>query len=236
MSKTTKTLPAKIEIPDSLPQEIVTRVTIPPPNIVTAIFLIIGTAPYVQHAFSGRIKDKLMNDMKKGDKKKKDSKKTPKNFERDYEEALHKSLEGWYGIPATAFRNAMISACRICGYVMTRAKLSLFVECDGYDAAEPLIPLVKMLKGKPEMTTMAVRNEGGVIDIRARPMFKPGWEASVRISYDADQFDYEDVANLMLRVGKQVGVGEGRPDSKKSAGMGWGLFDLAKEAPHGKSK
>jgi hypothetical protein len=42
-----------------------------------------------------------------------------------------------------------------------------------------------------------------------------------------DQFTPEDVANLMARVGMQVGIGEGRPDSKNSAGMGWGLFKIA---------
>jgi len=29
-----------------------------------------------------------------------------------------------------------------------------------------------------------------------------------------------------MRVGQQVGICEGRPDSKNSAGMGWGLFTL----------
>jgi hypothetical protein len=41
-----------------------------------------------------------------------------------------------------------------------------------------------------------------------------------------DQFTHQDVANLMTRVGLQVGLGEGRPDSKNSAGMGWGLFQI----------
>jgi hypothetical protein len=36
-----------------------------------------------------------------------------------------------------------------------------------------------------------------------------------------------DVTNLMQRVGQQVGIGEGRNDSKMSAGMGWGCFTLA---------
>jgi hypothetical protein len=29
-----------------------------------------------------------------------------------------------------------------------------------------------------------------------------------------------------MRVGIQVGICEGRPDSKNSAGMGWGTFKL----------
>jgi hypothetical protein len=48
----------------------------------------------------------------------------------------------------------------------------------------------------------------------------------VRVQYDADQFTATDAANLMTRVGAQVGIGEGRPDSKMSAGMGWGTFKL----------
>jgi hypothetical protein len=53
------------------------------------------------------------------------------------------------------------------------------------------------------------------------------WKARVRVRWDQDQFTLEDVANLLTRVGMQVGIGEGRPDSKNSAGMGWGLFAVA---------
>ena len=48
----------------------------------------------------------------------------------------------------------------------------------------------------------------------------------MRVRFDADQFTLTDVANLLMRVGMQVGIGEGRPFSKNSNGMGWGLFDL----------
>jgi ribosomal protein S17 len=41
-----------------------------------------------------------------------------------------------------------------------------------------------------------------------------------------DQFKVQDVANLLSRVGEQVGICEGRPDSKNSAGMGWGTFQV----------
>ena len=37
---------------------------------------------------------------------------------------------------------------------------------------------------------------------------------------------HADVVNLIARVGIQVGIGEGRPDSKMSAGLGYGLFEL----------
>jgi hypothetical protein len=40
-------------------------------------------------------------------------------------------------------------------------------------------------------------------------------------------FSLDDISNLLMRVGLQVGLGEGRPDSKKSAGMGWGTFEIS---------
>jgi hypothetical protein len=52
------------------------------------------------------------------------------------------------------------------------------------------------------------------------------WHAFVRVRHDSDMFSAADITNLMVRVGMQVGIGEGRPDSKNSAGMGWGTFDL----------
>ena len=48
----------------------------------------------------------------------------------------------------------------------------------------------------------------------------------VRIRFDADQFTLTDVANLFARVGLCGGIGEGRPDSKTSAGIGYGLFEI----------
>jgi hypothetical protein len=38
-----------------------------------------------------------------------------------------------------------------------------------------------------------------------------------------------DMFNLISRVGEQVGIGAGRPDSKMSAGQGWGTFRLIKK-------
>ena len=133
------------------------------------------------------------------------------------------STEGWRGIPAGAFRQAMISACRLVGFKMTLAKLSVFVHADGFDRIDG-IPLIK-IDGEPERTDMAVRNATGVADIRVRPMWRE-WGANVRVKYDADQFTIQDVTNLMQRVGMQVGIGEGRPDSRDSAGLGWGTFRL----------
>ena len=108
---------------------------------------------------------------------------------------------------------------------MTLAKLSSFVEADGFDR-EDGTPLVRIIGGDYRSVTHHVRNATGVVDIRSRPMWDE-WEADVRIRFDADQFSLTDITNLLSRVGAQVGIGEGRPDSKSSAGMGWGMFRLS---------
>ena len=86
-------------------------------------------------------------------------------------------------------------------------------------------PLVKILDGAAEQLIAPTRNATGVIDLRSRPMYKK-WGARLNITYDAGMLSDADIVNLISRVGKQVGIGEGRPDSKQSAGLGFGLFDI----------
>lgn len=202
-----------------------TEVSISAPNFQTAEFHIRGIAPYVQNKFSAKMRQQMKQTQEAGSTAKKGSKREPKNFQEAYEQSLHKSDEGWYGMPAPAFRAAMISACRTVGFKMTLAKLSIFTEADGFDE-DDATPLVKIIKGEPEYFESIVRVSNGAPDIHPRGMWKPGWEAKVRIRFDGDQFTLTDVTNLLMRVGLQVGIGEGRPDSKMSTGMGWGMFEV----------
>lgn len=196
------------------------------PTMGQGRFRIVGTAPYVQNAFPAKAREMMKAKQMAGSQAKKGAKRDPKDFDLCYQQAQHISREGWGGIPAPGFRAGLISACRLVDFKMTRAKLSLFVVADGFDRLDGT-PLVKITKGEPHYVEHAVRNESGVADIRPRPMWDEGWEAEVGLTWDADQFSTVDVANLLMRVGLQVGVGEGRPDSKNSAGMGWGTFILA---------
>ena len=199
------------------------QVLIKAPKIETALFRIVGTAPYVQARFSGKAMQAMAAKMTAGSTARGKKAREARDFNDDYTQAMHVSTEGWVGIPAGAFRQAMISACRLVGFKMTLAKLSVFVAADGFDAIDG-IPLIR-INGTPERIDMAVRNATGVADIRVRPIWRE-WSADVRVRYDADQFTLNDVTNLMDRVGMQVGIGEGRPDSRQSAGLGWGTFRL----------
>lgn len=200
-------------------------VAISAPKIEQIHIRITGTAPYMQARFSQKAMNAMMEKMegtvKAGTTK---GKREARNFDDDYHQAMHVSTEGWIGIPASSIRAAIISSCRLVGFQMTRAKLSVFVMADGSDKVDGQ-PLVR-LYGEAERADMPVRNATGVFDIRVRPLWRE-WYAEPRISYDADQFSMEDVLNLLRRVGLQVGLGEGRPDSRSSAGMGYGTFSVS---------
>lgn len=196
--------------------------TISAPNLQTLELRIVGEGPYMQAKFAEKAKQAMMAKQAAGSVAKKGAKRDPRDFEADFRAAQHRATEGWAGIPAAALRNACIDACRMVGFQMTRAKMSVFIQPDGFDATDGT-PLVRLIADEPEQTEMATRNATGVVDIRVRPMWRE-WGALVRVTFDADQFTATDVTNLLARAGLQVGIGEGRPFSKSSAGLGFGLF------------
>lgn len=200
-------------------------ITIKAPNIQTIAIRITGKAPYMQHRFSK--KAQIMETQMAGSTARGKKARQARDFEADFREAQHVSADGWRGIPAPAFRAALISACRLVGFQMTKAKLSVFIESDG-NCAKDGTPLVRLIAGEPENSIMHARNDNGSVDLRARPLWRE-WAADLRISFDADQFTATDVVNLLMRAGLQCGIGEGRPDSKASAGMGYGLFTVEQE-------
>jgi hypothetical protein len=205
----------------------VERIAIPAPDIRTIVFKIRGDSPYVQLRFSEKAMNLMKAKMEAGSTARSKKVREPRDFAEDFRQALHVSREGWHGIPAAAFRAACISACRVVGFKMTIAKLSIFIQPDGFDRIDG-VPLVRIF-GEPRPVTHAVRNATGVADLRVRAMWDPGWTATVRFRFDAGQFTATDVTHLNMRVGVQVGIGEGRNDSKNSAGMGWGSFELVNE-------
>lgn len=200
-----------------------TSVSISAPRIETATFRLIGTSPLVQARFSAKAKQMMMDKMAAGSTSKGKKVREARDFDQDCLNAMHIGVDGQAGVPAGAFRNAMISACRLVGFKMTLAKLSVFVQADTFDAVDG-VPLVH-LNGKWERLDMHTRNATGVVDIRVRPMWREWW-IDLRVQFDAEQFTLTDVSNLLMRAGVQVGIGEGRHDSKSSTGLGFGCFRL----------
>lgn len=206
-------------------------VSITAPKFERVEFSIVGTAFYVPHKFSVSKLIALQARQSEGDTAGTRKRRAPKDFEREAVESAYRSADGRWGIPATAFRGALVSACRICKFKMTMAKLSLFIETTLSDEGTGT-PIVE-IEGESESFVQQVRNETGVIDLRPRMRWYPGWRATVRVRYDAEILRAEDVANLMVRAGMQVGIGDGRPDSPASVGMCWGTFEVLFEVVNG---
>jgi len=199
-------------------------ITISPPNFQILEFEVKGTAPLVQARFSQKAMAEMREKHIAGSTAKTKKVRKARDFESEFENAQHKSIDGWVGVPAAAFRNACIDVCRMVGFKMTHAKMSVFVLHDGLDQVDGQ-PLVKLDVGKPEKLEMAVRNATGVADLRLRPMWRE-WGLKLKVRFDADQFTASDIANLVERAGTQIGIGEGRPYSKMSNGLGFGTFTV----------
>jgi hypothetical protein len=198
--------------------------TIKAPNFGMVTFRVHGIAPLVIHRFSAKTKQQMKDKMETGKAASSKRNREAKLTDDLYEEARYRHADGWDGFNASAIRAAMISACRLVGFKMTLAKLSVFVEKDGVDATEPQIPLIRIY-GDPVKQEDMARVETGQPYVTVRAAFHD-WRANICIRFDRDQFTEQDVSNLIARVGLQVGIGEGRPDSKNSPGMGWGLFEI----------
>lgn len=201
-------------------------VEIRPPNFKTVRFELVGIDPLVVHRY-GQKAQKAWEGIvtrRPEDVKGKKRERAPRDFESDYNESRHLSTEGWDGINAMAIKNAMVSICVIKDFFKSRAKLVLFVKADGF--AKDGMPLVKISKGKPRLFTTMAQNTSGGRDLRTRAWFDAGWEAVVTIEYDADVLTLDSVTNLLNSAGLQCGICEGRPNSKLSAGCGWGRFKI----------
>jgi hypothetical protein len=174
-------------------------------------------------AFSEKARQKMRERHEAGSTAKSKKEREARDFAADCEAALHRLEDGTIGFPASAWRAAMIDACRLVGFKMTMAKMSVFVEADGLDlvSGQPLVRII----GDYEQHVAATRNQTGVTDLRSRPMFRR-WSATLRVRWDGDQFRVGDVSNLLARAGMQIGVGEGRPFSRESYGLGWGTFEV----------
>lgn len=209
------------------------KITIPVPNFKAIRLRLQGTSPLVLHRFDEKAKAALrITTQEKADLKKERGARTAASNKKEAEDAFNAaryiSEDGWDGISCGAFRNALIDACRLTGLPMTRARMAVFIDQDGYDARDHT-PLVK-IEGEARIYESVGRtsgmNQGPILQFR--PMFHP-WSVVLRIRYDADLLESQSVFNLIHRAGIQIGVGEGRPFSKKSNGLGFGLFIPSKE-------
>ena len=199
------------------------EVKISAPNFQTISLPVVGTSRFMQQKWSAKAQAEMRRKQEVGTKPGvKGAAREAKDFAAACEAVTYHAVGGGYGIPAAAFGQAMVRACTLVGFKMAVAKLAIFVleDTEDIDSGRPLVAITK---GQPAMSVMPVRLQGKTCDLRARPVWAEGWEATVRVRYDADLFSEQDIANLIMRAGEQVGVGEGRAER---CAMGFGFFTL----------
>ena len=180
--KATETLPSESKTVNSETDKLV-HLVVRPADYRIASFDIAGEedVPLVIHRFSSKLKQQMRDKMVTGKAAGNRKNREPKDMDQVYEEARYRGREGWDGFHAAALRNAMISACRLVGFKMTIAKMSVFVLKDGVDMDEPRIPMIRII-GDPVKQEDMARVETGQPYVTVRAAYH-NWRARVRIRW-----------------------------------------------------
>lgn len=198
---------------------------------VTATIPIIGVTSLIPHQWAEKAK-RIMRDKQFG---KTQQKREPKNPEEEAEAAIYRLPDGSAGMPATAFKGAMVAACRFFqGIPMTEGRLLIFVKGEGPDQ------LVR-ISGTEQMREDMPRNATGVVDLRYRTALLAGenivdeegkavepWKADISITFPPRLISASSILHLLDASGR-VGVGDWRPGSPKSNTGTYGTYRIDDE-------
>jgi hypothetical protein len=194
----------------------------------TVTIPIIGLTPVIPHQWSVKSKN-MMRTKQTSEAGSVQSKREAKAPDEEAEAAMYRLPDGSPGIPSTAFKGAMVAACRFFdGLPMTEGRLLIYVHGEGPQS------LVR-LHGTEIIREDTPRNATGVVDLRYRtalivepdaehPDAKP-WTAELTISYPHQLISANSIVALVDGAGR-VGVGDWRPGSPKSNTGTFGTFRI----------
>lgn len=173
-----------------------TSIVLPPINIQTVDFMLVGDSPLIVHAWSEKAKRQMLDkQMKKATKAKE-----AKDPQADYESCFYRTPSGAYGFPTIGVKASMVGACRFVDMKMTEARGAFHIDGEMLEVI-----------GEPRMREDMVRVGMGTADIRYRPEFVD-WRIPVRVKFNAAVISPEQIANLINTAGFAIGIGEWRPE------------------------
>lgn len=177
----------------------------------------------VTHAWDAKVQKQLLDSHMKKAKAPKEA----KDPQALYEATMYRGPNGEHGVPAGAFKDAMVDALPLAGVgknelSMKAAKCLFFIK---YDFVSTNGMKCVLIKGKPQMRQDVVRIGQGKPDIRFRAEYK-NWTAILRVSFNASILSNEQIVNLCATAGMSVGVGEMRPSSPISNTGDCGLWEI----------
>lgn len=179
-------------------------IEIPPIEVRTYVFRIIGDSPLICHAWSAKAKQEML-DKQMGKAR---GKKEPKNPDQDYDGAFYRLPDGTPAFPTIAFKAAAVNAARqVEGLTMT------FLRGAFHTVGE-----LVAIEGTPRMREDMVRVGMGTADIRFRPEW-PEWTIDLVVRLNTRSLTLEQLIHLFNQAGFSVGVGEWRPEKDGRNGM-----------------
>jgi hypothetical protein len=164
-----------------------------------------GISPLITNKFSNKAQAMIEAKQQGKSKNAKHEIKVPEN---DYENAKHKSPQGWEGFPAAGYKAAMTRGAKMVGMVMKDTQTSFFVKADCEETQ-----LVRTY-GKSRMRTDMVRIGMGSADVRYRPEY-PVWSAKLIIEFNEGVLSLEQIYQMVSAAGYGCGIGEMRPEKGK---------------------
>lgn len=181
-----------------------------------------GLSPYVPHRFGVSAQVQIEDIYREGSRR--GTRKNRPEFtpEQEAEAGVYRLPGGGYGIPALAFRRAIVDAAPLRGYVKKRLAGAVDVIGEELDE-ETKMPLVRLESPREPVTFASRVVVMGRAALRYRKCFTE-WGATFRVQVDPEVLDKKGLVELLEAAGNNIGVGDGRPGSPNSPGVGWGRF------------
>lgn len=166
---------------------------------------IAGLTPVIPHKWSEKSK-RMMPGHPDADTVK--TKKGVRDPEQEAESCVYRLDDGRPAMPATAFKAAIVGACRFFDKPsMAECKQLIFVEGEGPDQ-------LVAIEGEPLLREDTPRNSNGSADLRYRYAFQ-NWRATLRVKFVLTSITPSSVVTLVDAAGRG-GVGDWRPSAPKS--------------------
>jgi hypothetical protein len=182
-------------------QDVFKEIKLPPLVTHNTILHLRAITPVISHRFTEKAKQEIL-DKKMGIAK---GKRPPCVPEQEFEDAKYKTRDGREGLPALAFKCAIVDAASyIEGVTKVIIRGALFVE-----SQEEVIPFTHF--DECIMRSDVVRvGTNRAADIRFRPMYV-GWKIDVPVSFMPRVLSAEQLHHLALYAGFSVGICGWRP-------------------------
>lgn len=189
------------------------EIKLEPIRVETLTLKIIGKTPLVMDRFPDSAQDQILA---KQTGVAKSAKKKSRDTKAEIKDAIHVTSTGKIGFPAAAFKFGMMESTSFVGDKFFSKKL-VSGSVKIINAVDGLIPI------KYKKQSVLRHNIGH--NIKFSPQFE-GWEAELKIQFDANNISPHDIVTLCNYAGFYIGVGAWRPKCAKGGSGEFGMYEV----------